>query len=260
MRETHTDVGRIEAIFLYPVKSMAGQQPQKAHLGWHGIAGDRRLAFRRTQERSGFPWLSASKLPDLLLFSPSPREEDSPDLLPTHVRTPQGLDLPMFGEDLAGEIERRHGAPVQMMHLRAGIFDEATVSVIAMDTVREIAEHAGATPDIRRFRPNIAVRLHRPGAFHEDAWLGGVLAFGDPDGGACVSVTMRDERCSMINLDPDSGQSNPEMLRTVVRMNRGNAGVYGTVVRTGELAPGQTVYFRGNGKGDAPQLNLVEAR
>ena len=65
-----TQVGRIEAIFRYPVKSMAGQGVEVAELGWHGIAGDRRLGVRCIREWSGFPWLTATKLPDLLLFNP----------------------------------------------------------------------------------------------------------------------------------------------------------------------------------------------
>src|SRR5205085_6115732 len=64
------ELGHVEAIFRYPVKSMRGERLQVAKLGWHGLEGDRRLAFRRMDDRSGFPWLSASTLPDLLLFAP----------------------------------------------------------------------------------------------------------------------------------------------------------------------------------------------
>lgn len=64
------EIGHIEAIFRYPVKSMRAERLEAARLGWHGIDGDRRLAFRRLDDRSGFPWLTASKLPDLLLFTP----------------------------------------------------------------------------------------------------------------------------------------------------------------------------------------------
>ena len=56
-------VGQVEAIFRYPVKSMAGERLEAATLGWHGVDGDRRLALRRIDDRSGFPWLTASKLP-----------------------------------------------------------------------------------------------------------------------------------------------------------------------------------------------------
>lgn len=49
----------MEALFRYPVKSMGGERIEVANLGWHGIDGDRRLAFRRMDDRGGFPWLSA---------------------------------------------------------------------------------------------------------------------------------------------------------------------------------------------------------
>lgn len=50
-----TEIGHIEAIFRYPVKSMGGERLEVAQLGWHGLDGDRRLAFRRMDDRSGFP-------------------------------------------------------------------------------------------------------------------------------------------------------------------------------------------------------------
>ncbi len=199
-----TEIGHVEAIFRYPVKSMGGERLDVANLGWHGLDGDRRLAFRKIDDRSGFPWLTASKLPDLILFAPLRREDGAQGDLPTHVRTPDGEEMSVFGEDLATEIGRRHGAPVQMMQLRQGIFDEASISVIAFDTVREIGRLAGQIPDVRRFRPNVVVRLLRSVPFQEDEWLGGVLSFGEGDDAPAITVTMRDERCSMVNLDPDS--------------------------------------------------------
>ena len=118
------EIGQVEAIFRYPVKSMRGEPLDAATLGWHGIDGDRRLAFRRLDERGGFPWLTASKLPELILFTPQRREDGIGEALPTHVRTPEGEELPLFGEALAADVGRRHGAPVEMMQLKHGIFDE----------------------------------------------------------------------------------------------------------------------------------------
>ena len=238
-----TEIGHVEAIFRYPVKSMAGERLEQANLGWYGLDGDRRLAFRRTQDRSGMPWLTASKLPDLIRFAPLRREDGVQGDLPTHIHTPDGVEMPVFGEDLAKEVGRRYGAPVEMIQLRHGIFDEACVSVIASDTVREIGRLAGWDLDIRRFRPNVVVRLLRPSAFQEDEWLGGVLTFGEGDDTPAVAVTMRDERCSMVNLDPDSASIATEVMKVVVRANQNNAGIYGAVTRTGQLAVGQTVLF-----------------
>jgi uncharacterized protein YcbX len=219
---------------------MGGEPLDAANLGWHGLDGDRRLAFRRTDDRSGFPWLSASRLPELLLFAPC-RGEDGE--LPTQVRAPDGREMALFGQELAAEIGRQCREPVEMMQLRQGIFDETPISVIASDTVREIGRLAGLSADVRRFRPNLLVRLLRPGAFQEDEWVGGVLSFGEGDDAPAVSATMRDIRCSMVNFDPDSARPAPEVLKAVVREHQNTAGVYGVVTRTGRVAVGQTVIF-----------------
>ncbi len=152
--------------------------------------------------------------------------------------------MPIFGEDLATEVARRHGAPVQMMQLKHGIFDDACISVIASDTVNEIARLAGQRPDVRRFRPNIVVRLLRSVPFQEDEWLGGVLSFGEGDDAPAITVTKRDVRCSMVSLDPDSASSAPEVLKAIAHANQNCAGIYGTVTRVGKLAAGQRIFFR----------------
>jgi uncharacterized protein YcbX len=227
-------IGQIEAIFRYPVKSMRGEPLDAAPLGWHGIEGDRRLAFHRIGDRGGFPWLSAGKLPDLVRFTPR---------MPAHVLTPEGQEMELFGESLAAEVGRRHGAPVEMMQMKQGIFDDASISVITSDTLREIGRLAGRIADVRRFRPNILIRSTRAVPFEEDDWVGGVLTFGNGDDAPAVAVTMHDVRCAMINIDPDDGRLSPELLKTVVNANQNNAGVYGTVTRIGKLAVGQPIFL-----------------
>ena len=241
------EIGHVEALFRYPVKSMRGEQLEAAMLGWHGIEGDRRLAFRRIDNRSGFPWLSASKVPDLLRFAPLRRENGAQDDFPTHIRTADGEEMTVFGDDLAADVGRRNKAPVQMMQLKHGMFDEAPISVISSVTVGEIGRLAGRTLDMRRFRPNVVVRLLRPVPFQEDDWLGGVLSFGEEEGAPAIAVTMRDLRCSMVNLDPDSASSAPEVMKAIIRANDNNAGIYGAVTRIGRLAVGQTIFLHSAG-------------
>jgi len=236
-------VGEVEALFRYPVKSMSGELLEVADLGWHGLDGDRRLAFCRADDRGGFPWLTASKLPELILFVPLRRAPAAGGDLPTHVRTPEGEELAVFGQELAAEVGRRHGSPVQMMNLNRGIFDEASISVITFATVGEIGRLAAQPPDVRRFRPNILIASLRSVPFEEDEWVGGVLSFGESNEAAAIAITMRDERCSMANLDPDSARPTAEVLKAIVRVRDNMAGVYGTVTRRGRLALGQPVLF-----------------
>ena len=236
-------IGEVEALFRYPVKSMRGEPLEVADMGWHGLDGDRRLAFHRADNRGGFPWLTASKLPELILFTPQRRGSAVDGDLPTHVRTPEGQELDLFGQELATDVSRRHGSPVEMMHLSRGIFDEASISVITSATVSELGVLAAQRPDVRRFRPNIVIASLRSVAFEEDEWVGGVLSFGETSAGAAVGVTNRDERCSMVNFDPDSAGQAGEVLKAIVRVRDNKAGVYGTVTRRGRLAVGQPVFF-----------------
>jgi hypothetical protein len=236
-------VGEVEALFRYPVKSMSGELLEVADLGWHGLEGDRRLAFHRTDDRGGFPWLTASKLPELILYTPKRPGPAVDEDLPTHVRTPEGEELAVFGQELATEIGRRHGSPVQMMYLSRGIFDEASISVITSTTVGEIGRLAALPADVRRFRPNILISSLRSVPFEEDQWVGGVLSFGETKDAAAIIITNRDERCSMVNFDPDSARPATEVLRAIVRVRDNKAGVYATVLRRGRLAVGQPILF-----------------
>jgi uncharacterized protein len=235
-------IGRIEAIFRYPVKSMRGEPLEAAALGWHGLDGDRRLALHRRGDHGKFPFLTASRLAELVLFAPL-REPGKEGALPAHVRTPEGEELPIFGEALAADVGRRFGAPVEMMQMKNGIFDDASLSVITSTTVGEICRLAGRRADARRFRPNVLVESTRAVPFEENDWVGGVLSFGDGDDSPAVAVTARDERCAMVNIDPDEASLAPEVMKAVVRANDNHAGIYATVTRVGRLAVGQPVYL-----------------
>ena len=54
-----SEVGRVAALWRYPVKSMAAQALETADVYWHGVRGDRRWAFVQDGlVRSGFPYAS----------------------------------------------------------------------------------------------------------------------------------------------------------------------------------------------------------
>lgn len=235
-------IGHVRELVRYPIKSMAGTPADSAFLGWHGLEGDRRFAFRRIGDESGFPWLSASRLPELLLYRPFGLDESTGEPLPTHVRTPFGAELELRSKSLENEIAERFRSPVELMQLKHGIFDDASVSVISRSTIATICREAGVEFDTRRFRANIVLDTDDAEPFDEDKWVAGRLVFGDAESGPAVSVTARDVRCMMINLDPDTAkQEDGRVLKSVVRLNSNNAGVYGTVVQTGTIHVGQSV-------------------
>lgn len=235
------ELGHIRELVTYPVKSMAGAATDSAFLGSHGLEGDRRFAFRRVGDESGFPWLTASRVPQLLLYVPAGFDGSSGELAPTHVRTPAGKEVELRSEELQREIADIFGGEVELMKLENGIFDEAAVSVISLTTIDGIGAEVGAALDRRRFRANIVLETRAREPFVEDGWVGGTLLFGDGEVRPAVRVTARDVRCVVINLDPDTAIQDKRIIQSVVRLNENNAGVYGTVVRTGTIRVGDPV-------------------
>lgn len=236
-------IGRIAELVRYPVKSMAGTAVKSAQLGWHGLDGDRRFAFRRVGDQSGFPWLTGSRLAELILYRPTGVADGAREPLPTHVHTPGGQLLALRSPDLQREISERFGEAVELMNLRGGIFDDAPISVITRATIAGIGAAAGAELESSRFRANILLDTGDSAIFLEDDWVGGTLLFGDAEPRAAVRVAARDQRCVMINLDPTTALQDARVLKTVVRLNGNNAGVYATVMQTGLLRAGDAVTF-----------------
>lgn len=236
-----TELGRVCELVRYPVKSMAGTATESAYLGWHGLDGDRRFAFRRLGDEGGFPWLSASRVPELILYHPFGLDERTGEPLPTHVRTPSGNPLELRSAELKHEIGERLGSRVELMMFKHGIFDDAAISVISLATMAGIGDEAGLHLDRRRFRANIVLDTHDSGPFLEDRWVGGTLEFGNIRPRPAIAVTARDVRCVMVDLDPDTSAKDARVMRAIVRLNENTAGVYGTVVQTGTIRAGDPV-------------------
>lgn len=228
-------------IFRYPVKSMAGQTLDSAEVDWHGLSGDRRFAFRRVDSHEGFPWLTAGRLPQLILYRPCGFSEIG---APTEVETPEGERFDLWSDELRTELSERFGARVELMHLAQGMFDEGSISIITGGSLKALEQEAGRPLDVRRFRPNIVIETFGGQALEEDSWVGRTLVFGNGAHAPAILVTMLDKRCSMINLDPDTAESEPVILKAAVRLNDNNAGVYGTVTGIGRLRVGDPVFIR----------------
>lgn len=80
--------------------------------------------------------------------------------------------------------------------------------------------------------------------------MGGVLSFGKRDEAPAINVTMKDVRCSMVNLEPDSANSDLEVLKAIVRANQNHAGIYGAATRIGRVVVGQPVTLHTGRSGD----------
>ena len=226
------EVGRVIALWRYPVKSMSAEALRTADLSWHGLAGDRRWAFVRPGPvRNGFPWLTLRQRPGLNRYRPAFVDPCRPDRSRTVVHTPSGDVLDVTDPALAAEL----GA--HAMKLDRGTFDTLPLSLITTRTLAGLAALAGRDLDVRRFRPNLLVEPAGDDPYPEDRWVGQVLRVG----GARIRVDGRDKRCVVVNVDPVTGRRDPTVLRTIARERQVCLGVYGSTVQPGPVAVGDAV-------------------
>ncbi len=246
-------IGHVAALFRYPVKSLGAQRLSEAALDRHGIIGDRRLALRRVGDVSGFPWLTASRLPALIGYRTDVEPGDVPALASLRVLGPDGTIYTASNRAFEAHLATCFGVDVELTHLTHGMYDLAGISLLTTQALASLGALVNTDLDVRRFRPNMLIsatestRGERVGGddssrFPEDGWVGSQLTFGDARAGPRISVTERDERCSMIGIDPDSGAAMPQLLKAVVRQRASYAGVYAVPLRPGTVRVGDNVW------------------
>jgi uncharacterized protein YcbX len=212
-------VGVVVGLWRYPVKSMAGQALDEVAVSWHGFAGDRRWAFlRENVPRSGFPWLTIRQRADLCRYRPWFADPAKPASSKTFVTTPEGREFEVIDAGLGARLGAR------AVKLDRGTFDAMPLSLLTTGSAGEL--------DVRRFRPNLLVD-----GGPEEAWVGRVLRIG----GLRMRVDRRDERCAVVNVDPETAQRNPEILRTIARERELCLGVYGSTIEPGLVSAGDAV-------------------
>jgi uncharacterized protein YcbX len=228
-------VGRVVALWRYPVKSMGAESLDAVDVSWHGLAGDRRYAFvREGLERSGFPYLTIRERSDMAHFTPSFADPSRPDASPTVVRTPAGLEFDVLDPALVGEL----GGGARVIKLNRGLFDNSPLSLTTTQSVAGLGALVGRDLDPQRFRPNLLIEASGDDPFQENEWVGSVLRIGD---GMRMRVDQRDERCVVVNVDPTTSERDPAILRAIAREREACFGVYGTTVEPGRIALGDQV-------------------
>jgi uncharacterized protein YcbX len=235
-------IATIAQLYLYPVKSMAGIPVEEAHVGLDGIVGDRQYSFVRAQQaaRNSFPWMTARASARMLLYKPEFRQAPTPSEPEpaVMVRTPEGNLLEAGDATLLERLAGDAAEPLFLLRSARGIFDCQHVSLFSLASVRALAEEAGGPIDPRQFRANVYMEPASGQPFDEETWGGYLLQIGDH---VLTGVTQRDPRCMMVNLDPESGNQNPQVLRTISQGHEGQAGLYVNVIRPGVIRVGDSI-------------------
>ena len=241
MIEEFVEVGMVKALFRFPVKSMRGEAVEAAHVYWHGLDGDRRYAFVRSTNRSGFPWLTGRNLPNMLQYRPRFTQPDDLVESPVEVALPNGRSYPIDAPELNQELAQACGQPVNLIKIGRGTFDSQIVSLMSTATVAALSEAIGTAVTPLRFRQNIIIETFDKQPFVEERWLDSSLTFGSQPDGLRLRLNRRIKRCVMINIDPETAEKETAVLQIVAQTRQNCAGVYASTEKPGMVRVGDVV-------------------
>lgn len=113
---------------------------------------------------------------------------------------------------------------------------EKCLHIINLASLRELQNACGCDLNPLRFRPNLIIDTET--AWEEAGWLGKSLTIGD----ARLKVFKATERCAAINVNPETGARDQDLLSVLKRTQQHtNFGVYASVEQAGALKEGATV-------------------
>jgi hypothetical protein len=243
--QEYEEVGAVEQVVCFPVKSMAGVPLEQAWMGWHGLEGDRRYAIVKNGNVTGFPWLTIRDMPELVKFKP--RFSDPSNIRESQVlvKTPTGKEYNVEDLGLLENIQQHYSkGKVNLLHHYGGIFDTMDISLITSGSIENIGSELNSTLDNRRFRANIIIKANQGGDFPEEKWIKSLLVIGEQDDAAQIRPYRKDLRCMVVNIDPDTGEQNPAVMKQILEQRKNFLGIYGGVARPGSARIGDKVFLR----------------
>lgn len=230
-------IGTIKEINLYPVKSMRGISVTRAQCYWYGLNGDRKYAFVQQNKHSGFPWLTARELPEMLLYQPLLEDTANPISSPIQVQTSEKKCLALESSELNHVLSKKSNLDSALFKLNRGTYDCMPVSIMTTATLEKLELLLGGSFNKARFRYNLLLNSD----YLDDALVGKSLQLGND---VALRVDYGTKRCMMINLDPQTGLSDPDVLKQVTKHMNVYAGVYATLKQLGYLYIGDTVRLK----------------
>lgn len=243
-------IGTVAKLRRYPVKSMRGEDVAEVFVSYAGVTGDRIYAFvddEKVAKGDNFPWVSGRVMPELLLYTPRFYEDiDSgrfylnAESFKVEVTTPSGERLDVGDPRLAAALARKLGRSVSLRFSERGMQDSRPFSLVGTSTIRIVEEELGIPVAEGRFRMNCSVAWDNGEPFFEDTLVGRTIRIGEK---LELMISKKDTRCSIITVNPDSGEKTPEILAHIARHHGNCVGVYAVVLREGTARNGDPLYL-----------------
>ncbi len=205
----------VASLWRYPVKSLRAEPLDVAELTCGGVTGDRLVHVRGARTP-----LTGRTRHGLLTIPASTGPGDVPLVAGHRWDSPE-----------AAAIVRAHAGP----DARLAAYDGPERFDIANLLVATDGEVAQLGVDIRRLRPNILIGGVPAGA--ERTWPGRALQIGD----ATIGILKVRARCVVTTIDPDSGDQDVDVLRTINARFGGEIALDSWVIAPGTIRVGDTV-------------------
>jgi uncharacterized protein YcbX len=230
-------VGQIASIHRYPVKSMAGEVVERSWLTGSGLEGDRLYAFESSGAPAGMLRLTGRERREMLRYQPVLRPDGR-----VEVRVPSGEQVLVESPEMLVYLAHHIPDGSQFMLTKASTpqTDVRPLSLISMQTIRQLSVELGKGIDPRRFRANLYLDV-RGEPFTEDTLIGHSLRIGST---ATILIRERDPRCRFITYDPqDPLTADPlfDLMKLLDREHQCRAGVYATIEEPGPIEAGDAI-------------------
>ncbi len=232
-------LGRIVALWRYPVKSMRGEMLQSLVVDEQGAIGDRYFALKDSDGRlgSGKTTKRFRQIDGLLGFTAATEDgavivrfpdgramrADDPKL-GSALTTACGMDIKVESED-QDRIMHRDSAPLHLLTEASIAWLRARLPDVAIDA--------------RRFRPNIVIAGEAAGLVEQE-WLGRAIAIGAE---VVVKAVRQTVRCVMTTQPQAEFGAAPAVLRKLAADNAASLGIYAEVLRPGTVRIGDDLRF-----------------
>jgi len=229
-------IGRVSALWRYPVKSMLGETTTYLDIDRRGVVADRQFAIRNANGKfgSGKTTRRFQRIDGLFRFAARLDGETAV------IRFPNGTEMSGADPAIHDALSAALGEPVTLApEGSVSHFDEGPLHLV---TSAGLCWLAARLPEgqieARRFRPNIVLDIAGATVPVEHGWIGCILALG---AGLRIRVSHQTERCVMVT-NPQNGLSgDPRILRELAEVNDACFGVYAAIVDPGRVRVGDEV-------------------
>jgi uncharacterized protein YcbX len=117
-------------------------------------------------------------------------------------------------------------------------FDAFPLLIMTTESLHYLQQTApGHRFDVNRFRPNLLIETGSDAAFPERNWIGRTLKIGT----AAIEIAMGCPRCVMTTHGFGELPKDPGIMRSLVKHADGDLGVYGGVLKPGQVSLGDRV-------------------